>query len=454
MESPHSHSHSHPHSQSQSKSQSQSQFVCRWYPPAFDIRLESVPIPTIQHPDDAIIKIKFAGLCGSDLHVYRGHEDVNETHICGHEFIGHVVALGSSFHSGSPPSRPVLYSYLKVGDKVISPFTVSCGECEYCRLGFTARCISSLLFGSPTLQGCQAQYVRVPLAGGTLFSLSTLSLPLDHPLSLPQELSSLPDPALLLLADILPTGLFVVLQACTHPKLAPIFTGIPWPHSLGHLTRDVLLKGCTLPFLSAAERILDVAIVGLGPVGLCATLALLDYLTRADVRYRIVAVDPNGSRRAKMQKIYDALPEDAKGKSADEFIVSDIPDVPKVVQAWGRRGCHAVLEVVGTPSALTLSVSLLAPSGVLSSCGVHQSPQIPFTGRELYDRNVSLEFGRCSAHSIFAAAVGLLLRRRDVLGAIGECSIIDRVIPLRDAVKAYEAFEKGVYGKVVFDPWA
>ena len=56
-------------------------------------------------------------------------------------------------------------------------------------------------------------------------------------------------------------------------------------------------------------------------------------------------------------------------------------------------------------------------------------------------------------HSLFIAAVELLLRRRDVLGAIGEGGVIDRVIPLSDAVRAYQEFEKGVYGKVVFNPW-
>lgn len=139
---------------------------------------------------------------------------------------------------------------------------------RYCRIGFTARCLSSLLFGSPALQGGQAQYVRVPLAGGTLLSLSAVSPSVDDPLSLPQELSYLPDPTLLLLADTLPTGLFVVLQACTHPKLVPIFTGIPWPRNVGHLAQDGLLLDTPLPYLSATDKVLDVGIVGLGPVGL------------------------------------------------------------------------------------------------------------------------------------------------------------------------------------------
>jgi hypothetical protein len=81
-------------------------------------------------------------------------------------------------------------------------------------------------------------------------------------------LSYLPDPTILLLADVLPTGLFVVLQALTHPKLAPIFTGIPWPSNVGRLTWGTLLPGSTLPYLSSADKVLDVGIVGLGPVGL------------------------------------------------------------------------------------------------------------------------------------------------------------------------------------------
>jgi hypothetical protein len=99
-------------------------------------------------------------------------------------------------------------------------------------------------------------------------SLSAVSTSVDDPLSLPQELSYLPDPTLLLLADTLPTGLFVVLQACTHPKLAPIFTGKPWPRNAGHPAQDGLLSVTALPFLSAADKVLDVGIVGLGPVGL------------------------------------------------------------------------------------------------------------------------------------------------------------------------------------------
>ena len=86
---------------------------------------------------------------GSDLHVYRGHSGIEKEcvrivyctlfdldriqyrHTCGHEFIGEVIELGSSYGAASAKGRPALYSNLKVGDKVVSPFTVNCGECQY-----------------------------------------------------------------------------------------------------------------------------------------------------------------------------------------------------------------------------------------------------------------------------------------------------------------------------------
>ena len=95
-----------------------------------------------------LMRRQLAGLCGSDLHIYRGHEEFNESYasstfcrcnthyefifsmICGHEFIGEVVALGANFSSQTQANRPALYSRLKVGDKIVSPFTVSCGKCQ------------------------------------------------------------------------------------------------------------------------------------------------------------------------------------------------------------------------------------------------------------------------------------------------------------------------------------
>jgi threonine dehydrogenase-like Zn-dependent dehydrogenase len=184
--------------------------------------------------------------------------------------------------------------------------------------------------------------------------------------------------------------------------------------------------------------------------------------------YRVVCVDPNPVRRAKARAMYDVVAQTEV--MPGELLVTDVDEATDIVTSWGRGGCHAVLEVravfvypllsadaaqvVGNPSALTLSLALLAPTGVLSSCGVHQAPAVPFTGRALYNANATLEFGRCSVRAVFPAALRLLVKRCDVLGVVGDAGLVERVIGLEQAPEAYEKFNRGEWGKVVFDPWA
>ncbi|KZT00734.1 uncharacterized protein LAESUDRAFT_665462 [Laetiporus sulphureus 93-53] len=424
-----------------------SQRAILWYPPAYDIRVETVPIPQIIDPDDAIVKIKLAGLCGSDLHIYRGHEDIDKPFICGHELIGEVVALGSSFHPNAT-GRPELYSTLQVGDKIVSPFTVTCGECHFCRVGSTSRCIHSSLFGTPSLPGGQEQYARIPKAGGTLYNLNALS-------SAPLDVSKVAESSLLLLADILPTGVFAALQVLQHPKLSPMLTGLPYPWSSN------IPSGYDCAGMSSAvrddDRNITIAVVGLGPVGVCATVSLLDMLASLQkergITYRVVAIDPNESRRTKMQAVHTAI--DAKDKLSGEVVVTSIEEGKRIVAEWtDNAGCNAVLEVVGNNSALTLSYELVCPFGVISSVGVHQEPPLPFTGREMYAKNVSFDFGRCPVRAMFPIALEILLRRQDVFGTVGETtSLIDKIVGLDQAAETYEMFDKGKCGKVLFDPW-
>ena len=224
-----------------------------------------------------------------------------DRHTSGHEFVGEVIVLGSNFFSVSGEnaalsSRPVLYSTLKVGDKVVSPFTVSCGECRYvnfspsrlklipnlplnrpCRQGFTSRCTHSLLFGSPALEGGQAQYVRVPYAGGTLFRLDDVK---PDPVT-GSRLAALADSSLLLLADILPTGYFAALQLLQHPKLQPLLSGNSYP-------RSTLASGPTGESTAASSDVFSIALIGLGPVGIVRTTSLsnLDEILRDLITFR------------------------------------------------------------------------------------------------------------------------------------------------------------------------
>jgi threonine dehydrogenase-like Zn-dependent dehydrogenase len=162
-----------------------------------DIRCESVPDPKIEDGRDAIIKVTSCAICGSDLHIFDGViPSMEKGDVLGHETMGEVVEVGSDNKA------------LKVGDRVVIPFTISCGDCFFCERGFFSGCKRSNpnakqaeklwghspagLFGySHLLGGCaggQAEYLRVPFAD-------------VGPTKIPQGLS---DDQVLFLSDIWP----------------------------------------------------------------------------------------------------------------------------------------------------------------------------------------------------------------------------------------------------------
>ncbi|MDP9127185.1 MAG: alcohol dehydrogenase catalytic domain-containing protein, partial [Pseudomonadota bacterium] len=164
-----------------------------------DMRCDTVPDPKIEHPRDAIIKVTACAICGSDLHLYAGIIPTMEAgDIVGHETMGEVVEVGSE------------NTKLKVGDRVVVPFTISCGECFFCKKGFYSGCERSNrnakkaaalwghspagLFGYSHMlggfSGGQAEYLRVPFAD-------------VGPIKVPDGLT---DEQVLFLSDIFPTG--------------------------------------------------------------------------------------------------------------------------------------------------------------------------------------------------------------------------------------------------------
>jgi len=157
------------------------------------IALETVSDPRIERATDAVVRVELAAICGSDLHVYHARErGLDRGTVMGHEFVGEVVECGPDVAGLAP------------GDRVLSPFTTSCGGCFYCREGLTARCESGQLFGwvqgGHGLHGAQAEYVRVPLAASTLVPI-------------PEGLS---DDDALLAGDVASTGLFCARGAGVH----------------------------------------------------------------------------------------------------------------------------------------------------------------------------------------------------------------------------------------------
>ena len=187
--------------------------------------------------------------------------------------------------------------------------------------------------------------MRVPKAGGTLFNLSNPTTWTTSLSALEKEkaLAGLPDSSLLMLADILPTGVFAALQAINHPKVLPVVTGCPWPQCLTQATTNTD-HGDEVSLMTPEDRILTFAIIGLGPVGICAAISLLDVLATRKLPFRIVAVDPIESRREKMKVVYSAI--GASGRGSGAFEVHSVEGARDVVNSWTSGvGCTAVLEV-------------------------------------------------------------------------------------------------------------
>src|SRR5687767_8102263 len=182
-----------------------------------DIRCDTVPDPTIEHPRDAIVKVTSCAICGSDLHLFDGFvPGMKSGDILGHEFMGEVVEVGRENHK------------LKVGDRVVVPFTIVCGECDQCRRGNFSVCertnrnkkLADTAFGHSTAglfgyshltggyPGGQAEYVRVPYAD-------------VGPVKVPDGLT---DEQVLFLGDILPTG----WQAAVACDIEPTDTVAIW----------------------------------------------------------------------------------------------------------------------------------------------------------------------------------------------------------------------------------
>ncbi|KAI1465024.1 GroES-like protein [Daldinia caldariorum] len=339
----------------------------------YKVSLQQRPVPKIQDDGDIIVKVDATALCGSELHAFRGHEPSGTGFIMGHEFAGTVVAAGKDVKS------------VKVGDKVVSPFTVSCMNCFYCKNGYSSRCDHVLLFGSEKLDGAQADFVRVPLADGTVVKA-------------PSEID---DNALVLMADIFPTGFFGARNAF---------------NSLG----------------SQDPSEATVVVIGCGPVGLCAIISALEYKPK-----HLFAIDSVDSRLEIARSL---------GAEPLNFVKDRSAMIARIKEVTDGRGADAVVEVVGLSPALRTAFDVIRPFGFISSIGVHNS-EIPFSGTEGYNKNVRLQMGRCPVRSIFTDALSVLVKNQHKFGFMFE-----KIMPLSMAVSGYDLFDKMQVQKVIFKP--
>ena len=277
---------------------------------------------------------------------------------------------------------------ISVGDRVLVPFTTSCGACGPCRRGLTARCLRGELFGFgpaddptvPALHGCQAQYVRVPLAGSTLVLV-------------PDDVD---DTAAVLLTDNLPTGWSAVERT-------------------GTKAGDAL------------------AVVGLGAVGLCAVA-----VATATGAGPVLAIDPVAERReaAALLGAEVATPDDA---------------VAIMAALVAAEGAPAVVEAAGTTAAQGLACALVRPGGTLSVIAVQTGTAFGFTPVAAYDTNLTVRFGRASVRAaldrVLPRADDLLPR---VAGAVLTGPVVD-LVEGPDAYARFARHDAGT-PKVVFSP--
>ncbi len=258
------------------------------------VELVEKPDPELLQPDDAIVRVTASGVCGSDLHIYHGRVQVEPGFTIGHEYVGEVVAAGDAVTS------------VAVGDTVLGCFQVACGTCWFCRRSAFHKCDSSRTFGHGAtlgdLQGTQADLALVPHANLTLRRV-------------PQGLS--PDVALFA-GDVMGTGYHAVVEGGVHPG-------------------DV------------------VAVLGLGPVGLCAVQAAL--IAGAA---NVIAIDTVEQRLAM-----------ARGFGAQAVHLTEEDPRAAAKAATGGRGVDVAIDAVGDPRALELAIRLARKCGTVSVVGVY-----------------------------------------------------------------------------------
>jgi threonine dehydrogenase-like Zn-dependent dehydrogenase len=392
-----------------------------------NISLDSVPDPSIQHDQDAIVRLTASAVCGTDLHMVRGTlPGMKPGTILGHEGVGVIEEIGKGVRN------------FKRGDRVLIPSTISCGFCSYCRRGYTAQCdeanpngpaAGTAFFGGPQstgpFNGLQAQFARTPLANASLIKL-------------PENID---DERAILMSDIFPTGFF----------------------------------GAQLAEVTVGDT---VAVFGAGPVGQFAVASA--FMLGAG---RVIVVD-------RLQDRLDmARAQGAEAVNFDEedpvqaiLALTGGIGVDRAIDAVGVDSVHAQTgpassedgakqgesesEVV-TPErnvsngnwipgdaptqALDWAVAALAKAGTLGIIGVYPPNDRFFPIGVAMNKNVTLKMGNCNHRAVTPA---LVERVRN--GSFDPLRVLTTREPLMNVIEAYKAFDKRQPGwiKVALEPVA
>jgi threonine dehydrogenase-like Zn-dependent dehydrogenase len=384
-----------------------------------DVRIDTVPDPTIQTPTDAIVRVTTTGLCGSDLHLYEALGPfLDAGDILGHEPMGIVEEVGAEV------------THIKPGDRVVVPFNISCGSCFMCGQGLQSQCettqvrdqgMGASLLGYTKLYGQvpggQAEYLRVPQA-----HYGPIKVP-DGP----------PDERFVYLSDVLPTAWQAVEYAAIPPGGS-------------------------------------VAVLGLGPIGdMCARVALqrgagqvigIDLLPERLERVRrrgvevinleecddVVAAVKDLTDGRGPDAVIDAVGMEAHGSpvgKAAHQMVGLLPDV--VARKMMKTGG------IDRLNALYTAIELVRRGGTVSIIGVYGGEADPLPMMTMFDKQIQVRMGQANVRRWVDEILPLLTGSDDPLGVEGFAT---HQVRLDQAPEAYEMFQKKENGavKVLFKP--
>ena len=387
-----------------------------------DVRVDNVPDPTIQKPNDAIVRITTTNICGSDLHLYNVLGPfIDEGDILGHEPMGIVEEVGPEV------------THIKAGDRVVLPFNISCGHCFMCDQKLYSQCETTQVHEYGTgaaflgytklygqVPGGQAEFLRVPQAQ-------------FGPIKVPEEGNGMSDERFVYLSDVLPTSWQAVEYA-----------GVPNGGS--------------------------VAVFGLGPIGqMCSRIA-------RHKGYRVIAVDLV-TERLDMAARYGAEVLDARDHNGDipEAIreMTDGRGPDSVIDAVGMEAhgsgggkmaqalvgllpdsaAQTAMEQAGVDrlAALNDCIETVRRGGTLSISGVYGGTADPLNMLQLFDKQIQVRMGQANVKAWVDEIMPLLVDANDPLGVE---DFATHKLPLEDASHAYEIFQNKQDGaiKILLQP--
>jgi 2-desacetyl-2-hydroxyethyl bacteriochlorophyllide A dehydrogenase len=333
------------------------------------VSVEERPEPELIDAGDAIVRIEATGVCGSDLHIYHGRVQIEPGFTIGHEYVGTVVAAGDAV------------STVAVGDRVLGCFHTACGECWFCRRGLYQSCLHARTFGHGatlgSLQGTQADMALVPQANLVLRKV-------------PEGMSS--DVALFA-GDVMGTGFHAVDASGVRPGDA-------------------------------------VAILGLGPVGLCAVQA-----AKAVGAAAVFAIDTVPERLA-VAESFGATPIHLTEEDARAIVRG----------ATEGRGVDVCIDAVGAPKALDMAIRLTRAGGAIQCIGVYAERTEVHMGL-LWLKSMTLRGGQANVIGHVDRVLAMMSA-----GVLDPTPLVTRHMTLEQAPEAYAVYDRREALKIVLTP--